>query len=154
MPRPFRFRRVCCRPDSNYFKPKGIPVDVLEEVNLTMDELESIRLADLKGMYQEEAAGKMNVSRQTLGNILASAHKKIADCIVNGKMIKIQGGNIELLKERSFNCYDCKHEWSIPFGTGRPPGCPSCKSADIHRSEKDGGHMRTFSGRGRRSDNE
>ena len=74
MPRPFRCRRVYCKPDATYFKPRGIPVDLLEEVNLSMDELEAIRLADLEGKYQEDAAKKMNVSRQTFGNIISSAH--------------------------------------------------------------------------------
>ncbi|MCK5569509.1 MAG: DUF134 domain-containing protein [Spirochaetes bacterium] len=154
MSRPTKCRRIGFAPDFLYFKPAGVPGNKLEEIALTIDEFEAIRLSDFEGLYHEDAARQMNISRQTFGNTLVSAHKKIADCIVNGKMIKIQGGNIELLKERSFICYDCKHEWSIPFGTGRPPGCPSCKSADIHRSEKDGGHMRTFSGRGRGSGNE
>ena len=92
MPRPFRCRRVYCRPDSTYFKPRGIPVDILEEVNLTLDEFEAIRLADLEGLYQEGAAKKMNISRQTFGNIIESAHKKIADSIVNAKALKIKGG--------------------------------------------------------------
>ena len=98
MPRPVRCRRVHCRPDANYFKPRGIPTDLLEEVNLNMDELEAIRLADLEGMYQEEAAKKMKVSRQTLGRILESAHKKIADALVNGKALSIEGGVFDLAK--------------------------------------------------------
>ena len=70
-------------------------MDALEEVNLTLDELEAIRLADLGGLYQEDAAKKMNVSRQTFGNIINSAHKKIADALLNAKALKIEGGNIE-----------------------------------------------------------
>ena len=70
-------------------------MDALEEVNLTLDELEAIRLADLRGLYQEDAAKKMNVSRQTFGNIINSAHKKIADALLNAKALKIEGGNIE-----------------------------------------------------------
>ncbi len=69
-----------------------MPVDILEEVNLTLDEFEAIRLADLEGLYQEDAAKKMNISRQTFGNIIESAHKKIADSIVNAKALKIKGG--------------------------------------------------------------
>ena len=95
MPRPCRCRRVRCKPDTNYFKPRGIPLDTLEEVNLTLDELEAIRLADLGELYQEDAAKKMNVSRQTFGNIINSAHKKIADALLNAKALKIEGGNIE-----------------------------------------------------------
>ena len=70
-------------------------MDALEEVNLTLDELEAIRLADLGELYQEDAAKKMNVSRQTFGNIVNSAHKKIADALLNAKALKIEGGNIE-----------------------------------------------------------
>ena len=70
-------------------------MDTLEEVNLTLDELEAIRLADLGELYQEDAAKKMNVSRQTFGNIINSAHKKIADALLNAKALKIEGGNIE-----------------------------------------------------------
>lgn len=154
MSRPTKCRRIGFAPDFLYFKPAGVPGNKLDEIVLKIDELEAIRLSDLEGLYHEDAAKHMNISRQTFGNTLVSAHKKIADCIVNGKMIKVQGGNIEILKERDFICYDCKHEWSIPFGTGRPPGCPSCKSASIHRSEKDTGHMRNFRGGGRGSDNE
>ena len=95
MPRPCRCRRIRCRPDTNYFKPRGIPLDALEEVNLTLDELEAIRLADLSELYQEDAAKKMNISRQTFGNIINSAHKKIADALLNAKALKIEGGNIE-----------------------------------------------------------
>jgi predicted DNA-binding protein (UPF0251 family) len=141
MPRPFRLRRVCCRPDANYFKPRGIPIDALEEVNLTMDELEAIRLADLEEMYQEDAAKKMDVSRQTFGNIIASAHKKIADTLVNSKALKIEGGVVKMM-ERHFVCYDCKHEWTSPHGAGRPDACPQCKSTNIHRAAQDRGWAR------------
>ena len=95
MPRPCRCRRIRCRPDTNYFKPRGIPLDALEEVYLTLDELEAIRLADLTELYQEDAAKKMNISRQTFGNIINSAHKKIADALLNAKALKIEGGTVE-----------------------------------------------------------
>ncbi len=68
----------------------------LEQVALTVDELEAIRLADLEGLYQEEAAQRMNVSRQTFGRIITEAHKKIADALVYGKALSIDGGPIEV----------------------------------------------------------
>ena len=136
MPRPFRSRKVRCHPASNYFKPRGIPTSALDEVNLTMDEFEAIRLSDLEEKYQEDAAKKMNVSRQTFGNILASAHKKIADSLVNGKALKIEGGVVEMM-EKHFICHDCKNGWSRPYGVGRPDECPECSSKNIHRSPKD-----------------
>jgi predicted DNA-binding protein (UPF0251 family) len=92
MARPFKCRRIGCEPGVSYFKPRGIPISRLDEVNLTVDELESIRLADLEGMYQDVAAERMNVSRQTFGNIVNSARRKIADVLVNGKAIRIEGG--------------------------------------------------------------
>lgn len=92
MSRPFKCRQIGCKPDISYFKPRGIPVTRLEEVILTIDEFESVRLADLEGMYQDDASKKMNISRQTFGNIVNSAHKKIAEALVNGKAIKIEGG--------------------------------------------------------------
>ena len=96
MPRPRHFRRVGCLPQTTYYKPQGIPLAVLQHINLAVDELEAIRLTDLEGLYQQDAAEKMNISRQTLGRILESAHKKIADALVNGKALSIEGGQIEL----------------------------------------------------------
>jgi len=95
MSRPCRCRRIRCNPDKNYFKPRGIPVDMLEEINLTLDELEAIRLADFDGLYQEDAAKKMDISRQTFGNIINLAHKKIADVLLNAKALKIEGGTVK-----------------------------------------------------------
>jgi len=141
MPRPFRSRKVCCKPDSNYFKPRDIPLYALEEINLQIDELESIRLADLKGMYQEDAAKKMSVSRQTFGNIITSAHKKIADALVNSKALRIEGGVVKMV-ERFFICSNCKNEWALPYGSGRPNECPKCKGANIHRAPQDNGRAR------------
>jgi uncharacterized protein len=94
MTRPKCCRRVCGVPDKNYFKPRGIPISQLEEVLLSLDEYEAIRLADFEQLYQEEAAGRMNISRQTFGRIIEAAHKKIADVLINGKALKIAGGQV------------------------------------------------------------
>ena len=110
MARPHKCRRVREDPEFTYFKPQGIPMRALEEVNLTVDEFEAIRLADLEGLYQEQAAEKMGVSRQTFGNIVNAAHRKIADSLVNGKAVKIAGGTYELEEVRSFRCNHCAHE--------------------------------------------
>ena len=96
MPRPRHCRRVAYLPQATFYKPRGIPLSVLQHITLTVDELEAIRLADLEGLYQEQAAEKMNVSRQTFGRIIESAHKKIADALVNGKALSIEGGIVEL----------------------------------------------------------
>ncbi len=96
MPRPRQCRRVAHLPQVTFYKPRGVPLSILQHVNLTFDELEAIRLADFEGLYQEQAAEKMNISRQTFGRIIESAHKKIADALVNGKALSIEGGPIEL----------------------------------------------------------
>ncbi|OGF46352.1 MAG: hypothetical protein A2231_04725 [Candidatus Firestonebacteria bacterium RIFOXYA2_FULL_40_8] len=92
MVRPCKCRHITGEPEVSYFKPRGIPCSSLLEVILTLDEFEAIKLADLNGEYQEEAAKKMKVSRQTFGLIIEKARKKLADAIVNGKALKIEGG--------------------------------------------------------------
>lgn len=148
MPRPLKCRRVCGCPGSYYFKPRAVPLDVLEEVCLAMDEFEAVRLADLEGLYQEQAADKMGVSRQTFGNILESAHRKIAQALVEGKALKISGGIVEMIQKK-FSCSECQHQWSLPYGVDRPAHCPQCKSSQIHRAAQDRGRTRDF-GRGRK----
>ena len=147
MARPMNCRRVGSMPQSDYFKPRGIPLSMLEEVVLTVDEFEAVRLADLEGLYQERAAEKMNVSRQTFGRIIETAHKKVAEALVQGKALKIEGGEFEMASMREFRCHDCQHSWDLPYGTGRPGNCPSCKSGNIHRAQEDRGYARGF-GRG------
>jgi uncharacterized protein len=132
MPRPVKCRRVAFLPDVLYFKPAGIPARDLDEVELTIDELESIRLADLEGLYQEDAAGHMRVSRQTFANILVSARGKIAECLIQGKALRIEGGKIEA-QERDFLCKDCNHTWSLSFGSKCPSECPQCQCPNIKR---------------------
>jgi predicted DNA-binding protein (UPF0251 family)/predicted Fe-Mo cluster-binding NifX family protein len=104
MPRPCKCRRVRCEPQANFFKPRGIPFSQLEEVVLTLDECEAVRLADLEGLYQEEAAKKMNVSRQTFGNIVESARRKIADAIINSRALRIKGGIVKMTQKQVKLC--------------------------------------------------
>lgn len=147
MARPRNCRRVSGIPESNYFKPRGIPLSMLEEVVLTVDEFEAIRLADLDNLYQEQAAEQMNVSRQTFGRIIESAHKKVAEALVKGKALKIEGGEFAIASMRKFRCSDCQHSWELPYGTGRPEGCPACKGGNIRRAEEQKGFARNV-GRG------
>ena len=98
MPRPKCCRKVRGVPDVKYFKPRGIPSVELEEVVLHLDEFEAIRLADYEQLYQEDAAARMNISRQTFGRIIEAAHKKIADVLISGKALKIEGGYVTLNK--------------------------------------------------------
>ena len=89
MARPIKPRRVFFDPNVTYFKPRAIPLSILEEVDLGVDELEALRLCDLKDLNQVESAKKMGISQSTLQRILALAHKKIAEALIKGKAIKI-----------------------------------------------------------------
>jgi len=89
MPRP-RKNRIChCKPCTCYFKPQGIPLNSLEEVEILPDELEALKLADVDGLEQVAAAKKMNISQPTFARIVSSAHKKLSSAVIFGKAIKI-----------------------------------------------------------------
>lgn len=94
MPRPHCPRRVGFLPNATYFKPAGIPLRVLEEVTVTLDELEALRLADLLGLYQEQAAAEMGISRATFARIVESARRKVADALIAGKALRLEGGPV------------------------------------------------------------
>ncbi|MGC9309369.1 MAG: DUF134 domain-containing protein, partial [Candidatus Nanoarchaeia archaeon] len=96
MPRPRLPRRIAFQPDVTYFKPAGIPLRNLQESILTFDELESIRLIDKEKLSQSKAAKKMKISQATLSRLLTSAREKLANAIINGNSIKIQGGNFKM----------------------------------------------------------
>ena len=96
MPRPIKCRRVAHIPGTIYFKPAGIPLSELDEIVVSVDEIEAIRLKDIEGLEQEQGAEKMNISRPTFQRVLASARKKTADALLNGKAIRIEGGNFEV----------------------------------------------------------
>jgi len=90
MPRPPKPRRIIFDPDVTYFKPRAVPLSMLEEVVLNVDELEAMRLCDFEGLDQVKAAQKMKISQSTFCRILSSARKKIAQALVEGRAIKIQ----------------------------------------------------------------
>ena len=90
--RPKKTRWVKCEPGERCFRPQCKPVSKLEGVVLSIDEFEAVRLADLEGMTQIEVASQMGVHRSTISRMLESAHKKIADALVNIKAIRIEGG--------------------------------------------------------------
>ncbi|MFH1941519.1 MAG: DUF134 domain-containing protein [bacterium] len=96
MPRPQKCRWISSHPGVTFFKPQGIPLRMLNQVHLGMDELEAIRLADLESLSHEQAAQRMNISRATFGRILAHGRKKVADALIQGKAIRIEGGTVEL----------------------------------------------------------
>lgn len=89
MARPLKPRRILVDPDVVYFKPRAVPLSMLEEVELSTDELEALRFCDWQDLDQKVAAKKMQVSQSTLQRILTSARKKVAEALVKGKAIKI-----------------------------------------------------------------
>jgi len=131
MPRPRRIRRIFFEPRIDFFKPAGIMLRDLKENILTKDELEAVRFIDYEKIEQSRVAKKMKISQPTLSRLLNSARKKIADSLVNGKAIKIQGGNYKMVRPKG-------GRFRAPAGGGRgrmggfaagPGGtckCPKC----------------------------
>lgn len=125
-----KYRIINGRPITNIFKPAGIPQRELDEVVLALDELEALRLADFEGLYQEEAAKRMGISRQTFGNIIESARKKVADVLVNGKSLRIEGGCVDM-PGTPFVCPACHKQWNMPSDSTVPHNCPHCGSSHV-----------------------
>ncbi|MFW5829575.1 MAG: DUF134 domain-containing protein [Planctomycetota bacterium] len=135
MPRPQSPRKVTAAPAVTWFKPAGVRLAELAEVVLTLDELEAMRLTDYEGLYQEQAAQAMQVSRPTLGRILVTARKKVSEALITGKAIRIEGGAVEVLPSIGMCCQACGQQWTVPGG--QPPGwqCPGCGGGDVIRAE-------------------
>ena len=100
MPRPLCCRWILEHPAVKAFKPAGIPAVRLREIAMTLDEYEALRLADREGLYQEEGAKRMGVSRPTFGRILECAHRKVAEALVDGCLLLIEGGAVHSLTEK------------------------------------------------------
>jgi hypothetical protein len=102
-------------------------------VGVTVEEVEAMRLKDLEGLQQEECAERMRISRPTFHRILGSARQKIADAFVNGKAIRVEGGNFAL-PSQSFRCRQDGHKWQVAFeavASGLPLACPRCDSPGV-----------------------
>lgn len=110
MPRPVKWRKVCCLPETNLFGP--LNAKNLDEgiITMSVEEYETIRLIDLEGMLQEECAESMNVARTTVQRIYNNARKKLADALINGNVLKIEGGNYQLCEEgqQVYGCGRCR----------------------------------------------
>ncbi len=103
MPRPKKWRQVCCLPTINRFGPLSGELND-ERVIMSVDEYETIRLIDFEGMKQEDCSQKMNIARTTVQGIYDSARKKIADSLINGKILLIEGGEYRLCDGRGGYC--------------------------------------------------
>ena len=135
MARPTKWRRIENVPTVPYFIPSEKGVDEIPENVLKLEELEAIRLKDLEGLEQSECAEKMEVSRPTFQRILLSAREKVADSLVNGKTILIEGGNFTR-HICPVKCMDCGNEWTESYENMESIqkgeyACPACGSTKI-----------------------
>jgi predicted DNA-binding protein (UPF0251 family) len=126
------WRKVGFLPQITYFKPMGVALAKLEEERISVEEAEAIRLKDLEEMELEDCARRMNVSRTTFSRVLNSAHKKIADALLSGKAMRIEGGNFKMAVRR-FRCVN-GHEWDVSFEAmikESPSFCLTCNTQRI-----------------------
>lgn len=124
MARPRKWRTVCGLPQINRFGPMSGNRDMFETVIMEVDEYETIRLIDLEGFTQEQCADQMNIARTTIQGIYSEARKKLADSLVNGKMLLIEGGDYKLCDGtgRGCNATGCgghRHGQGHGYGPGR-----------------------------------
>ncbi len=139
MSRPIKWRKVEFIPNVQHFVPSDVKLKDIEENILKIEEVEAIRLKDLEKLEQEECAVKMEISRQTFQRILNMGREKIADSIINGKAIRIEGGNftrnICLIR-----CLKCNKEWKESYENleeivNGKYTCPDCQSKKIECQE-------------------
>lgn len=104
MPRPRKWRKVCCLPESNRFGPLDMCMGADGTVTMTVDEFETIRLIDLDGFTQEQCAAQMDISRTTVQGIYDSARNKLALSLVGGKVLLIEGGDYRLCDGQEGGC--------------------------------------------------
>lgn len=133
MARPRKSRWVEMLPGVTFFKPQGIPLRLLEQAVITVDELEALRLSDYLGLNQEEVAQQMHVSRPTVTRMLARARQAVADALVNGKAIRIEGGDYTISRQ-NFRCPSCGQQMPIPEGATVPEACAQCQGPEISSS--------------------
>ena len=140
MPRPKKERKVHKPPFYTRFKPTGIAAKDLKQLILSLDEYEAIRLADFYGMSQEEAAEEMEISRPTFTRLIEQARKKMADFLINGKVLTLDGGNIHF-KNNVIKCEDCGHMFTISL-QANIQNCPNCDSSNLTNLAGGFGHGR------------
>jgi len=119
-----------------------MPGRQLQVVELGLDELEALRLADLEGLYHDAAAEWMGVSRQTFGRLIERARHKVACALLNGRMLVFSGGPVMVTAQRTFQCADCNATFQSSHGKPRPAECPECHSRNIHRVPEERGFGR------------
>jgi predicted DNA-binding protein (UPF0251 family)/DNA-directed RNA polymerase subunit RPC12/RpoP len=129
VPRPQDNRIVHEPPLFSEFKPHGVKGHELEQIRLTLDEFEALRLADQLGYSHELAADEMEISRSTFTRLIEKARKKTADFIIQGKLLVIEGGSIHF-RNNIIRCQDCGHMFRINFEQTLAE-CPACGSRNL-----------------------
>lgn len=145
MSRPKKERIVHEPPIYTRFKPVGVRSYTVEQISFTIDEYEAIRLADHLGMEHSEAADEMEISRSTFTRLIEKARKKIADFLVEGKELLIEGGNIHF-RGNIIRCLDCGHMFKTNF-ENEMTECPVCGSVNLLNLAGGFGHGRCCRGR-------
>jgi uncharacterized protein len=145
VPRPPIFRKVAFLPNFTYFKPAGVPLKNLEEECLGFEELEALRLKDLEGLEQEACAEQMGISRPTFHRIINLARNKLAKALVEGKAIRIEGGNYTLTMDE-LHCSSCGYLKKIEDNSteslqvcprSKQLKCPQCGSSILPKKQSD-----------------
>jgi uncharacterized protein len=152
MPRPKNERIVHEPPLFAEFKPVGIYGRDLDFVSLSIDEYEAFRLADDMGLSHEDAAAEMEISRSTFTRLIEDARKKIAQLIVEGKRLVIEGGAIHF-RSNIIRCANCGYMFKIPI-SGEMTACPECQSTDLISLAGGFGHGRCCGQRHRHGKNQ
>jgi predicted DNA-binding protein (UPF0251 family) len=140
MPRPQYNRIVHEPPLFSEFKPIGLRGKDLKQIVLTLDEFEAFRLADQLGFSHAMAAEEMEISRPTFSRLIEKARKKIADFIVHGRLLTIEGGSVHF-RVNIIHCQDCKHLFKMNFNQ-EITECPECHSTNISNLGGNFGHGR------------
>jgi len=104
MPRPRKCRTVCCLPVRDIYGPLNVEINEEQVIIMTVDEYETVRLIDLEGFTQEECACQMNIARTTVQGIYDGARGKLAMLLVNGKILRIEGGDYKLCNDAQKSC--------------------------------------------------
>jgi len=113
-----------------------------DTVEISLDMLEALRLADLEGLSQDEAAVSMGVSRQTFGRIIEDARRLVCDALINNKNIKFVSNDCVDFHKRELKCINCGYEWEAKFGVNEKVFCPNCNSTEVIKRSRCGKHCK------------
>jgi len=127
IPRGRNPRTIRCDPEHTYFKPRGIPLsEISEEVVITLEELETLRLTALEGLSQQDAGRKMNISQSTVSRHLDDINRKLAKALVEGLAIRIAN------PKDFYHCDNCGYTWLLMDDLTNYSECIKCGSTEFH----------------------